>query len=127
MPNKPKKKLFVIDNGSYDDKIIVSVGGTWEEVNRLYKKVYGLGRKWDMYMDKEDFDGDQAAFFDYDCNVLWLRDWKDNRYWNDVLRHECHHVCHYTLGIQRAMFKEPEALAYHQDYLVDTIRKLLNK
>lgn len=117
--------IFHIDNGSYDDKIIVSVGGTWQSINRYYKKLHDTNE--DIPMDKTDFKGVHDGMFDYDADVLWLREWKNNKYWKGILRHECHHICHFTLGVRKSMSKEPEALAYHQDYLIEKISGILNK
>ena len=114
------KRKFYIKNGSYNDIIVVCVGCSYKEVVRYWKKVHNTNEE--PPIDKEDFEGSHVGLFDYDADILWLRNWKNNKEWNDTLRHECHDICHFTLGVRRGMTKEPEALAYHQDYLVESIR-----
>lgn len=123
MSKKIFSKNFVIDNGSYTDKILVSVGTDWQDINMFYKEFYKTKR--DIILDKELFDGKCVGFFDDDSMVLWLAKWSNTEYDNDTLRHECHHICQILLGNKRGMHEELEALAYHQDYLVETIRKEL--
>lgn len=116
-------KNFVISNGSYNENILVSVGTIWEDIN-IFAKQYNRTKK-DITLDKQLFDGKCDGFFDDESMVLWLRSWNNKEYDYDVLRHECHHVAQILLGQKRGMNDELEALAYQQDYLIDTIRKEL--
>lgn len=118
------KYSTIIDTGTYSDKILVTVGTTWEELNTFTKDFYGNKRN--ITLDKDLFNGTCDGFFDDNTNVLWLSQWRGNVYDQDVLRHECHHVAQILLGVKRGMHEELEALAYQQDYLIKKIRDILN-
>lgn len=116
--------IFEIPNGSYFDTIIVSVGSSWKQIDKRYKKLYTTNE--DLPLEKDAFNN-CLAFFDDDCDLLWLKDWKNDKTHRDTLRHECHHITQMLLGKRRHMHNELEALAYHQDYLIETISAILNK
>jgi len=116
--------IFHIPNGSYFDTIIVAVGSDWKLINRYYKKVHKT--KKDIAVSKDLFDK-CLGFFEDDCDVLWLKSWKNTKADRDTLRHECHHITQMTLGTRRGMHNELEALAYHQDYLIEKISDILNR
>lgn len=113
-----------ISNGSYFDTIIISVGSNWKQLDRYYKKIYETDEE--IPLDKDCFK-DCVGFFDEDADVLWLKEWNNKKADRDTLTHECHHATQFLLGKRRAMFEEPEALAYHQDFLIETISAILNK
>lgn len=119
------KYSTIIDTGTYSDKILLTVGTTWEELNAFTKDFHR--NKKNIILDKDLFNGTCDGFFDHNTNVLWLSQWKGSVYDQDVLRHECHHVVQILLGNRRGMHEELEALAYQQDYLIKKIRDILNK
>lgn len=116
---------FSINNGSYDEVLLVSVGTNFKELE-TYAKQHGFK---DLHLLLDDSDKEPVCdgLFSDDYNILWIRNWTNKEYDYDVLRHECHHICQLLLAEKRGMSNELEALAYHQDYLIDTIRKEVRK
>lgn len=119
------KYSTIIDMGTYSDKILVTVGTDYNDINTFYKENHKT--KKNISLDKELFSGTYDGFFDDDTNILWLKEWKGTQYDKDVLTHECHHIVQILLGTKRGMHTELEALAYQQDYLIKKIRDILNK
>ena len=118
------KKQFTLTGGTYDDTIYVSVGTTYQELKDWFTTLPGNE---DLpFPHEKDLFGDSYGFFEDTLNIIWLDVWDNSEHSNDILRHEVHHAVQKLLAISRGMYDEYEALAYQQDYLIRSIRSILN-
>ena len=130
MPKKSPKKFCYLQNwGSFEHETFVVVGMSLKEILR--------------YMVRHAFCEDTIESFEACARnsiltsalvwrkdgrtVLWFPDWKDDWYHWSTLVHETHHLVNGVLAEHSDMIDEPEAQAYQQEYLFNSIRKRLSK
>lgn len=113
---------FIQDAGTYGFSILVSVGS--KNINELKKDVSKFNKEYKIE-GEYTFEGVDGQYSELD-KILWLRDYENNDYWNDTLRHEVIHCVQFDFE-RRGMLNEHEAFAYQVDYLISEIKKKLNK
>lgn len=113
---------FIQDTGTYQTPIMVSVGSKTEK--EILKDCLYFNKEYKL-VNEYILEGCAGQYSSSD-RILWLRDYENNDYWNDVLRHEVIHCVQFEFD-RRGMTNEHEAFAYQVDYLIDEIRKKLTR
>lgn len=132
---KPFKKIFLQDWGTYGEQMVVAVGVSMDEVIKYLKRLKARKEAIEAVeadaKDMSELMSTSKGFFAKPMNpscgsILWLKEWDGSWASNDVLTHELFHAVYNTLGKGKAMMEEQEAMAYQQQYLSESIRRVLN-
>jgi hypothetical protein len=125
--SKIKKYHYKQNWGTYLNDTLVFVGYNANEVIKLLDK----WEKTEYFISKineELFNNNRGVvIFDNNRTLLWLKEFKDDWEFYEVLIHESHHLIFNVLGECRMMKDEIEAQAYQQEYLFREIRQKLQK
>lgn len=127
---KPKKFMYIQDGGTYTNEVLVAVDVTVEDILRFTK---GLNFSEDFprrlratFENKDIKDAAGRTLFDQGRSILYLCHWENT--WEDyeTLLHECWHLVHHTLVVNKHMGMEDEAQAYQLEYWFHNIRERLD-
>jgi len=130
---KVKKFIYIQDGGTYSNEVLIGVSVTTEDIIR-YVKRNGLNFS-DGFLRKlrASFNNEACAnasgrtIFDEGRSILWLPAWRQDWDHFETLMHECWHLVHRTLLVNKGMEMEDEAQAYQLEYWFHHIRENLEK
>jgi hypothetical protein len=129
--SRPFKFAYMQSLGTFDYKMLVSVGHTAEELEKVARKLITkkleIQKVWDGFKD-EDMAKYMACrgwcdWYIGGQSILWLREW-GNEEFRDILNHEVVHEVDFFY--QHTSMDGMETRAYLQDYLFREIRTKLS-
>lgn len=130
---KAKKFIYIQDGGTYSNEVLIGVGVTAEDIIR-YVKRNGLNFSNDFPRKlRASFNNEARAnaagrtLFNEGRSILWLPEWRKDWEHFETLLHECWHLVHRTLVVNKSMEMEDEAQAYQLEYWFHNIRLRLEK
>jgi len=130
---KIKKLLYIQDGGTYSNEVLVTVGTTADDI---IKYVTRNGFKFSAnfadslqasFTNEERVKASGLTMFDEGRAILWLPEWRKDWEHFETLLHECWHLVHRTLLVNKCMKMEDEAQAYQLEYWFHNIRLKLEK
>jgi hypothetical protein len=129
-PKKSKKLFFIQDGGTYANEVLVTVGTDAEDIIR-YIKSHGLNFSEDfprlLRASPMKKNAAGRTIFDEGRSILWLPEWDQDWEHYETLLHECWHLVHRVLVVNKCMDMEDEAQAYQLEYWFHFIRERLDK
>ena len=127
---KVKKLFFIQDGGTYSNEILLTVGTDTEDIIR-YRKSHNLNFSEDfarkLRASPEMPNAAGRTMFDGGRSILWLPDWGQDWEHYETLLHECWHLVHRALVVNKCMDMEDEAQAYQLEYWFHNLRERLDK
>ncbi len=130
MKNK-KPLIYVMDCGTYNDQMLVSIGANREQIVKYLKKTKckkeAIAFVQNDEIPFEEIGGAKKGFFAVHpesgfCGIF-LSPFLDEWEWYETLLHETHHVTNVLLTKSKNMSDEVEAIAYQQEFLFRSIRR----
>lgn len=132
---KSQKAYFIQDWGSYSNETLVVVAMNGDEILSAMKRLKIKKDVIDKFKE-EKVTLDRSWFVNNNCamcwiyegrTILWLRDWKEDWDHYETLLHECFHLIHNVLQVNKNMANEDEGCAYELEFLFRSMRRKLYK
>lgn len=128
-----KKKIFIIDCGTYTNEVLVAVNQKYDEIIKYLKEDRQVSDKnVKEFSESKDYiekttksNPGFVIYFDSGFMLLWLKlkrlDWR----FYEVLLHECSHIVNFVFREKK--INDDEAFAYQLEFIFKTIRQKIHE